>query len=298
MPSKPTPKYSESPRQTHGIMVSPVAHAAGAGIVHMVLRKNDAADSLWWHMPFVAFCFIMEVANVVVIAKVTSYLQSDYFQWSAPFVFSLTAVITRRAAELSGVPLSAASRISAVSLGFGVFFPRLAQSAVLDDVGQFMTLELYYAILGIILKTSLYSRHAAFWMSRKCKIRAVPRSARAQGILTVSNISESIFDSAAFIIFSLSRFLLMPSKITTPMFALVLCGGLAVQMVSNAATFSLLSYLEGIPIKDFHVPWTTLGGFWQRWVYHWAAMMWGTMYLTPVVLYVWDPSMRIVIPWK
>ena len=86
------------------------------GIVHKVLQENESG-SLFWHIPLSAVCFLMEVANVVVIKNSPFYLQSDYFQWTAPFVFGLTAVFTRRAAELTVVPLSAASKMSSISLG-------------------------------------------------------------------------------------------------------------------------------------------------------------------------------------
>ena len=89
----------------------------------------------------------MEMVNVVVIKNSPSYLQSDYFQWTAPFVFGLTAVFTRRAAELSVVPLSAASKMSSISLGLGVFFSRMAQSAVINDAGMFIIIELFYSAL-------------------------------------------------------------------------------------------------------------------------------------------------------
>ena len=83
----------------------------------------------------------MELANIIVIKRSTSYLHSELFQWTAPFVFSLTAVFTRRAAEWTVVPLLEASKMSTVSLGLGVLFTRLAQSAVIDDV-RLVVLEL------------------------------------------------------------------------------------------------------------------------------------------------------------
>ena len=61
-------------------------------IVHHVLQKY-AAGSLCWHIPLCAFCVCIEMVNIVVIKNNTAYLQSELFQWTAPFVFSLTAVV-------------------------------------------------------------------------------------------------------------------------------------------------------------------------------------------------------------
>ena len=269
------------------------------GIVHLFLQKN-APGSRCWHMPLCAFCFAMEVGNMVVIRGSTSYLHNSLFQWTAPFVFSLTAMFTRRAAEWSVVPLLAAPHLSTLSLGLAVFFTRLAQSAVLNDPQLFLTLELFYAFLSIFLHVSLYSRHAilSFALSGTCKVRGVPRHARAQGIMTGSLIIEMIFDTAGFIILFLSRFLLLPSSITTSVFILLLCVCIVIQILANTATFLLVSYFEEIPIEAFFISWTSLGDFWNRWIYLWACTMFGMMYLNNVTLNIWDPSMRTDVPWK
>ena len=268
------------------------------GIVHIVLQKN-AAGFLWWHMPLCAFCVIMECANMYVTKKMTSYLQSYLFQWTAPFIFSLTAMFTRRAAEWSVMPLSAAYRLCSISMCVCNLFARLAQSAAINNAEQFVMLEVYFTILNIFLKVTLYSRHAisSFAMSGKCKVRGVPRSERAQGITTGSNVTESIWDTACFIILLLSRFILLPSSITTTNLALVFCVCIALQMISFASTFLLISYVEGIPIDDFSIS-TAFGDFRRRWIYHWVGTMWALTYLNHVILNVWDPSIRILVPWK
>ena len=268
------------------------------GIAHIVLQKY-APDSLWWHMPLCYLCIAMEIGNIVVIKNLTSYLHSDLFQWTAPFIFSFTAVFTRRAAEWSSVPPSAASKMSTVSMGLGVLFMRLAQSAEINDPGQVVVLEVFYAAVSIFLKVSLYSRHSIFSvaLSGKCKVRGVPRSERAQGITTVSNVNESIFDTMAFIVLFLSRFLLLPSSITTINFALVFFGCITLQILANTATFVLVSYFEKISIEDFCVS-TAFGDFWRRWIYLWVSTMWGLMYMNQITLNVWDSSMRIHVPWK
>ena len=263
------------------------------GIIHKVLQENEPG-SQWWHIPVCGFCVLMEVANIVVIAQSTTYLHSEWFQWTSPFVFSLTAVFTRRAAELTAVPLSAASKFSSFSLGLGVYFPRLAQSAVINDAGMVIILEVFYAALNIILKVTLYSRHAvlSFLMSGKCKVRGIPRNHRAQGITTISVVHESIFDTTCFIVFSLSRFILLPSTITTTSFALVFCGCIAVQVIANVVTFVLVSYVEGIPVDDFSVTWMDFFEFWRRWIYFWSCTMMALFYLTLPTLNLWDSNMR------
>ena len=269
------------------------------GIVHIVLQKY-AADSLWWHMPLCAFCFVMEAVNIVVIKESTSYLHSEFFQWTAPFVFSLTAMFTRRAAEWSAVPLLAAPQMSTMSLALAVFFTRVAQTAVLNDPQQFVILEVFYAVLNITLRVTLYSRTAisSYALSRRCIVRDVPRRPRTQGITTASLITESIFDTGFFIILFLSRFFLLPSSIATTNFILVFCGCIVVQILSNTATFVLVAYYEGIPIEAFSVWWTSFGDFGNRWIYHWVCTMFGLTYLNPIVLNVWDASIRIIVPWK
>ena len=176
---------------------------------------------------------------------------------------------------------------------------RLAQSAEINDPGQVVVLEVFYAVVSIFLKVSLYSRHAIFSvaLSGTCKVRGVPRSARAQGITTVSNVNESIFDMACFVVLFLSRFLLLPSSITTTSFALVFFGCIAIQILANTATFVLVSYFEKIPIEDFCVS-TAFGDFWRRWIYLWVSTMWGLMYINAITLNVWDSSIRIRVPWE
>ena len=269
------------------------------GIVHRVLQKY-AAGSLWWHMPLCYLCFVMENVNGLVIKQSTSYLHSDMFQWTAPFVFSLTSLCTRRAAEWSVVPPSEASKISTVSLILAVLLTRLAQSAEINDPWQVVTLEAFYALLSVTLKVSSYSRHAigSFFMTGTCKVRGVPRKPRAQAITTVSNVTESIFDTAFFIIIFLSRFLLLPSSITATVFTLVFCICIAIQILGNTATFTLISYFEGIPIANFYISWTSFRDFLGHCSFFWAGIMWAIMFFNPVILNVWDTSIRVEVPWK
>ena len=270
------------------------------GIVHIALQKN-AAGSLWWHMPLCAFCFCIEMVNIVVIKNSTAYLQSDLFPWTAPFIFSLTAVFTRRAAEWSAVPPSEASKMSSISLGLGVFFTRMAQSALINNPEQVLVLEVFYAVLNIFLRVSLYQRHAILSLcsrSGTLKVRGAPRNPRAQSITTVSNVTEAIWDTIGFILLFLSRFLLLPSSITTTNFALVFCGCIALQILANTATILLVSYYEEIPIEDFFISWTSCGAFGRRWIYFWAGTTWAAVYLNLAILNVWDQSIRTLVPWK
>ena len=62
---------------------------------------------------------------MIIIKNLTFYLQSEIFAWTSPFLFGMTALLTRRAAELSVVPISAASKLSVISIGFCVFFTRI-----------------------------------------------------------------------------------------------------------------------------------------------------------------------------
>ena len=242
----------------------------------------------------------MELANIIVIKRSTSYLHSELFQWTAPLAFSLTAMFTRLAAEWTVVPLLEASKMSTVSLGLGVLFTRLAQSAVIDDVRLVLVLEVFYAFLNNFLKVSLYSRHAILSscsQSGTFKVRGVPRNARAQGITTVSNVTELIFDTVSFIIVFLARFLLLPSSITTTDLTLVFCVCIAIQIFSTTATVGLVSYFEGIPIEDFFVSWTVFGDFWPSWIYLWVSTMMGLVYISILIVNVWDPSLRTHVPW-
>ena len=164
-----------------------------------------------------------------------------------------------------------------------------------------LVLEVFYNMLNIVLRTSLYQRHAIFSLCSRSgtfKVRGVQRRPRAQSITTVSNITEAVFDTALFIVLFVSRFLLLPSSITTPNFALVLCGCIVFQMISNAATFLLVAYYEDISIKDFSIAWTSFGDFGHRWIYLWAPAMWAMMYLNLTTLNVWDPSIRNYVPWN
>ena len=242
------------------------------------------------------------MVNIVFIKNSTSYLQSELFQWTAPFVLSFTAIFTRRAAEWSvGVPPSEASKMSTVSLGLGPFFTRLAQSALINSWEQVLVLEVFYNMLNIVLRTSLYQRHAIFSLCSRSgtfKVRGVQRRPRAQSITTVSNITEAVFDTALFIVLFVSRFLLLPSSITTTIFIILLCVCIVLQTISSAATFLLVSYYEEIPIKDFSIAWTSFGDFGHRWIYLWSGVMWATTYMGLVTLSVWDPSIRYYVPWK
>ena len=191
--------------------------------------------------------------------------------------------------------------MSSISLVVGALFTRLAQSAVIDNVGLVLSLEVLYAVLNITLKVSLYSRHAILSSCSRsglCKFRGAPHNPRAQVIATVQNVTESIFDTELFIILFVSRFILLPSTITTPDFILVFCVCITVQILNNTATFVLVSYLEEIPIEAFSVPWMPFGEFWPRWAYFWVSAMWGLMYLNPVILNVWDSSIRMRVPMK
>ena len=271
------------------------------GIVHFVLQKY-AAGSLCWHIPLCTFCVGIEMVNIVFIKNSTAYLQSELFQWTAPFVLSFTAIFTRRAAEWSvGVPPSEASKMSTVSLGLGPFFTRLAQSALINSWEQVLVLEVFYNMLNIVLRTSLYQRHAIFSLCSRSgtfKVRGVQRRPRAQSITTVSNITEAVFDTALFIVLFVSRFLLLPSSITTTIFIILLCVCIVLQTISSAATFLLVSHYEDISIKDFSIAWTSFGDFGHRWIYLWSGVMWATTYMGLVTLSVWDPSIRYYVPWK
>ena len=270
------------------------------GIAHIFLQKY-VPGSLWWHMPLCYLCFLMEFVNAIAVKQSTFYLHSDLFKWTAPFLFSLSSMFTRRAGEWSVVPPSAASKICTVSLALCVMLTRLAQSAEINDPWEIVKLEVFYAALSVFVKVSSYSRHAiiSFFMTGKCKVRGVPRKPRAQSITTISNVTESIFDMGFFIILFLSRFLLLPSSITATVFTLVFCICIAIQILANTTTFTLVSYFEGIPIEDFCISWTSLGDFMGHCFHVWVVLMFGIMYYNPVILNVWDPSIREgEIPWK
>ena len=177
----------------------------------------------------------------------------------------------------------------------------MAQSALINNPEQVLVLEVFYAVLNIFLRVSLYQRHAILSLcsrSGTLKVRGAPRNARAQSITTVSNVTEAIWDTIGFILLFLSRFLLLPSSITTTNFALVFCGCIALQILANTATILLVSYYEEIPIEDFFISWTSCGAFGRRWIYLWAGTTWAAVYLNLAILNVWDQSIRTLVPWK
>ena len=70
-------------------------------------------------------------------------------------------------------------------------------------------------------------------------------------------------------------------------------------MLGNTLTFTLVSYFEGIPIENFYISWTSFHDFMGHCLYFWVVAMFGFMYMNPLILNVWDPSIRGgYIPWK
>ena len=253
--------------------------------------------SKWWHIPFCCLCFCLECVIVIILANSPfGYVQSKWFPWTSPFIFGISSFLTRRAAEIAlGLPLEAASRLSTISLGLGVLFTRFGQSNQIDDVDQVIYLEIYYGVLQMILRASLYSRHA---VCSSCsddpvgtvQFRVAPRNARAQAISSMSNRTECVYDTSSFLTTYTLRYVTLPSKITFGEFVGTTLFCVSFQYLNNIATFLVISYVEMIPLKAFRIPSATLGEIFTAMSYYVIGAIFGPWFFGLVALNLWDST--------
>jgi len=259
--------------------------------VHVAAKQPD---SKWWHAPQCFLGVMFECINAIVIKSLTFYTSSAAFPWTSPFVLFLSSLINRRNAETSVYPIDGASRLNTVSLTMCVYFVRLSHSSEINNPGKVLLLEVFYGVVNIVCKVTLYSRHAAwsyYCGTGECSIRNAVRNARAQVITTMANSTESVFDSHFFVQHFVLRYMLFPSEISLWTLVGYLSFGLTYQFLTNAATVYLVSFVEHIPLREFIVPSKSMKEVAWNLLYFTMCSVWASWYMAPLALTLWSPKL-------
>jgi len=258
--------------------------------VHVAAKEPG---SKWWHVPKCCLGVILECINAIVIRLLTFYTASAAFQWTSPFVFFLSSLFSRRNAEESVFPIDGASRLNTIAMGMNVYYVRLSQSAEINNPGRVLLLEVFYGVVNIACKVTLYSRHAAwsrYCGTGECSIRHAVRNPRAQAITTTANSVESVWDSHFFVMHFVLRYTLLPSEISLWTLLGYLSFGLTYQTLTNAASFYLVGFVEHIALREFIVPSKSMKEVAWNVLYFSVCSVWASWYLAPLSLTLWSPN--------
>eukprot|EP00759_Apiculatamorpha_spiralis_P050286 PhF_6_TR4547/c0_g1_i4/m.6417 len=123
------------------------------GVINMIFqfmflyypyKENYPETSKWYHHLFCGSALTLEIAFSVIIVDLPQFVRSEIFQLLSPFIFSLTAMLSRKAAQMSTYSMHTASKVSTASLGFSHIFIRAAHVASQADPTRMVLLELLY----------------------------------------------------------------------------------------------------------------------------------------------------------
>eukprot|EP00759_Apiculatamorpha_spiralis_P052287 PhF_6_TR5653/c0_g1_i8/m.8280 len=253
-------------------------------------RNNPGAK--WYHNLLCGGAMTVEIVFSVLVVDYEGFIQSEMFQYIAPFLLSLTAMLSRKAAEVSTYSMHTAAIVSTASLGFNQLFIRAAHVASQKDPTRMILLELFYGCTSLITKSTLYYRHVLInkWSSGKCTFR-VGNSERARYITAHSNVADAIFEMVCFAGCWISRQVMDPIPYEQFVWIFVVC--FLLQYMMNALSLMLTGYMERIDL-DKVVPkfFENRDEFKLHLFYFGSTLVCGFVYMLHVLVTLWDHSAR------
>eukprot|EP00759_Apiculatamorpha_spiralis_P057114 PhF_6_TR8454/c0_g1_i2/m.13190 len=133
-----------------GDMVTVLSVFSNFWCIHMVTRHNEGSKRK--HSVFAALIVLVDLIYGILVANFADFYQSEYFTWTSPFIFSITAIFSRQVAEVSTYPMSTASRVCSVSMVFNQIFVRGNHTVYLDNIGMMIGFEFFYSFVSILTK--------------------------------------------------------------------------------------------------------------------------------------------------
>eukprot|EP00759_Apiculatamorpha_spiralis_P006160 PhF_6_TR13623/c1_g4_i1/m.21821 len=166
--------------------------------VHVATRHNDGSKQR--HSIMAAAVVSLDIAYGVLVSNLPQFYQSVYFTWTSPFIYSITALLSRKIAEVSTYPKSTAARVCTVSLGFNQIFVRGNHTVYLGNVGMMIGFEFFYSFVSIMTKVTIYYRHALIHKltAGECKL-VVKTTERGHCISKETNVVDSVFECGVFL---------------------------------------------------------------------------------------------------
>eukprot|EP00759_Apiculatamorpha_spiralis_P004944 PhF_6_TR12968/c0_g1_i2/m.20491 len=224
-------------------------------IAHLGFSKQHVEGHKGVHMIFCVLGIAAEILNAYLLRQFLSINNQSWFPWVSPFVLSISAIFTRKAAQVSVIRKEHASKISTLSLCFSGFLQRLAQTTQMPlGYSDVILVEVFLTFSQIAIRLSLYYRHAVVTkvMSGECTL--LPKSdSRSQELCTKSVVSELIFEGVMFWLLFTLRFTFQPEYATVAWgFIVLVC--YALQMIGLWMTIILVTYFEQVPLELMN-PW-------------------------------------------
>eukprot|EP00759_Apiculatamorpha_spiralis_P028851 PhF_6_TR31362/c0_g1_i1/m.45901 len=267
-------------------------------ILHYALRGQPGH-----HGKQVAACCLstlLEFGFGFVTSRVTALIHSDVMQWIAPFIFFFTSLIIRRAAEnVVAMPSLMAARFCTVGISLTSYFSRISQVKELTNYQQIIILELFYAVVSLTARVTLYWRYGllSLWMSGKCTLKR-EQSERRKVISARAVTNDIVMDTACFISVWICRYVTERERVDKDesiVLSLVFVGIFCVfiQFCCGVATCLVVSFFEGIPVLSLSPNVSALSSFLKEVYYYWLFLCFAFMQMLDVVIQLWIPSARL-----
>jgi len=242
-----------------------LANTASVGIlllIHIPLTFYSIGRALKQSMFLCWLAYTLEFLNNAVMFYAAAYRASPAFQWTSPFIFVFTSMFSKYAVkQASSIPPAATQRLLFQSLLFGGFFTRLSQSVVYGNARFAIFLEVYYAVLSLFFRVTLYQRFRFISRLVEVGINKIlcweitapePPSERSVHVSSMATISETVYESACFHFFFVLRFITYPPPNMSGIEALGLffvCK--AIQYLNDALTAYVVFKYEGIVLLEY-----------------------------------------------
>eukprot|EP00760_Papus_ankaliazontas_P021537 PhM_4_TR18705/c0_g1_i1/m.7936 len=217
-------------------------------VIHRAVKNDTGAR--WYHMPACCACVITEI----IFALVATNVEAEILTWVSPFIFALTSWLTRKAAYETRITVSAASKMSSVSIGMSCVITRVLHCAALGNRGRVAYLELFYSGVNIVGKITLYNRHAIATrlLEGRCDWRARTDD-RERAIFSRSIFTEGVFDSSIFILAFVLRLVAEPNLLHPFEWVVTFFLCLLSQYAWQVLTFIFIAYFERVSVDVINV---------------------------------------------
>jgi len=200
------------------------------------------------------------------------------------------------------VPPAATPRLQIISLMYSGFLTRLSQSVVFDNFALTILLEVYYAVISLSFRVTLYERFRVIsrlvkngttrimcWDIAPEESTLSPRSQdqRPLHVSSLATIFETAYESACFHYFFVLRFICYPPpnmSVVAAACLFVVCK--AIQVLNDALTAYVVFKYEGIVLMEYATKLKSEVFFW------WDTLMTAALVFIGITGSMWDPAIK------
>eukprot|EP00759_Apiculatamorpha_spiralis_P020436 PhF_6_TR25795/c1_g2_i6/m.36394 len=220
---------------------------------------------------YTGIAVILGAGYIRLVSVVDAYRKSDAFRWTTPFVIPVAGFIVRYRGIRSNLRETSVAKLSLAITASSSVLSRISQCAFLSntldgtDFTMFLVMELFYDVVGVIIRVTLYHRQLILDTLMRGKISSrnwrdvlsqnnKQQSPRCRLVSSVCVVQGEIAELTSFLALWATRVSLIPTSELDSEFigklVSVFFGGIIFQMVCYHVTNVLVRKVEAVPIEE------------------------------------------------